>query len=159
MCIKTFNVRGVRGKETIQTKVMKHNDVLGLSETWFNGEEIEGTAHISVTINQRAKNKDNRSFGGVALPIKSTMKHKTINNTAHSKYQFLTVPFTSFTITKCYISPSATANTTEGALNNVERHAGDKAIVMADLNAGYKEWHVMKNARGNAAKKWSVKHG
>lgn len=111
MRITTFNVREVRGKETILKELMKHTDALRRSETWCSGGEIDCTAHMSVAINQRANNKNNRSFGEVALAINPALKYKKINKTALPKYQFVTVGLTGFTITACYISPSATSKT------------------------------------------------
>lgn len=124
----TINIRGARRKETILIQVMKHNDVRGLSETWFNGEEMEHRAHMSVAINQGANHENNRSFRLAALAITPIIKYKTVSKMAQPKYQVVAVRLTGCTITICYTSiwPSATARWTEERMSNIQRHTGDK---------------------------------
>lgn len=149
MRLKLFNVRGIRGKETILLELMTHTKVLGLSETWFNGEEMVRTAHMSVGINQRPKDKNNRSFGGVALAVVPINKYRTISKVVDPKYQFLTVGLIGLTISTCYVFPSATGERTEEAMDNIQKHAGDRATVLGDVNGRPREGYVTTGSRGN----------
>lgn len=88
MRITAYNVRGVRGKERPITNLTEHTYIPGLSETWFNGDETDHTTHVKVAVNNKASNKNYRSFGGVALIINPIIKHKIISEMAHPKISF-----------------------------------------------------------------------
>lgn len=157
MRITTYNVRGVRGKEKTITKLMEHTDILGLSETWINGDKIDYSTQMNLAVNNKTSNKNNRSFGGVAMIINPIIKFKIIREMAHPKYQFITIGLTNLTVTVCYISPSASAGTVEGAMVEIQRHTGDRAIVMGDFNARHKQWDDTTNSRGIVIKRCSIK--
>lgn len=159
MIIIDNNVRWNRGKEGPITKVTKHTDIIGLSETWFNEDEICHTSHVNLAINHKTSNESMRSSGKAALIITTIIKYTIIREMVHPEYQFIAMRFTRRTVAVCYISQSAKSGRAEQALLYIRRRAENRAIEMGDIGERHKQWDVMINSRESAVERWSMKRG